>query len=81
MKQIEIKDMSPIKNVNLYCLIYELKGIVGSLSDLSDFDEGFYNPIIDKVSTKTSEIISVIEKDVLLEGSRTQLDSISRGIG
>lgn len=51
-----------MENTKLYCLIYELKGIVQSLSDLADYDDSFNNPVIERIEEKTKEIIQVIEK-------------------
>lgn len=42
--------------------IYELKGIVESLSLLAEFDENFNNPVIERIEVKLSEIVSGIEK-------------------
>ncbi|WP_208592332.1 hypothetical protein [Gracilibacillus suaedae] len=56
----------------LYCMIYELKGIVNSLSDAASYDEQFDNPLLENVQCQVNEIVNHIEKpskSVLLEGS------------
>lgn len=90
MKLIKVKDISqkmsdPGGNTmeleRLYLEIYELKGTVDSLSLLSDYDESFHNPIIEKVSAKIDDICALIQKDMLLGSSRTQLESNIKGVG
>jgi hypothetical protein len=51
-----------MENLKLYCLIYELRGMVKSVSDLSDYDENYNNPIIENIEDKMKEIIQEIEK-------------------
>lgn len=46
------------KTINL---IYELKGIIGTLSDLSIYSEEFDHPAIERIESKTNEIIESIE--------------------
>lgn len=71
-------------NLKLYCLIYELKGIVGSMSDMCQEDERFDNPLLYAVENKMSEIIDQIssnpKNDVLLETSQTQLETKTWGV-
>lgn len=52
-----------MENMKLYCLIYELKGIVSSLSDMGDEDEHYHNPLTEKIETKTDQIIEIIEQN------------------
>jgi F420-0:gamma-glutamyl ligase-like protein len=49
-------------NIKLYCLIYELKGMVKSASDLENHEDNYYNPMIENIEEKMKEIIQEIEK-------------------
>jgi hypothetical protein len=49
-------------NIKLYCLIYELKGMVKSVSELADHDDNYHNPMIENIEDKMKEIIQEIEK-------------------
>lgn len=48
--------------MKLYLKIYELKGIVESLSELANHDEEYNNPIIEKIESKMEQIVEEIEK-------------------
>lgn len=50
-----------MENISLYCKIYELKGLISSLIDLSEEDERFYNPMIERMDNKMKEIVQEIE--------------------
>jgi hypothetical protein len=49
-------------SIKLYCLIYELNGMVKSVSDLADYDDNYHNPMIENIEVKMKEIIQEIEK-------------------
>jgi hypothetical protein len=51
-----------MENLKLYCLIYELRGMVKSVSELSDYDENYNNPMLENIEGKMIEIIQEIEK-------------------
>lgn len=51
-----------MENVKLYCLLYELKGMVKTLSDLADHDENYQIPMIETIEEKMNEIVDQIEK-------------------
>lgn len=51
-----------MENVKLYCLIYELKGMVKTLSELADHDENYQIPMIETVEEKMKEIVRKIEE-------------------
>lgn len=51
-----------MENVKLYCLIYELKGMVKTLSELADHDENYQIPMIETVEEKMKEIVQKIEE-------------------
>jgi hypothetical protein len=51
-----------MENLKLYCLIYELNGMVKSVSDLVDYDDNYNNPMIENIEVKMIEIIQEIEK-------------------
>jgi hypothetical protein len=51
-----------MENLKLYCLIFELRGMVKSVSDLADYDENYNNPMIENIEDKMKEIIQEIEK-------------------
>jgi hypothetical protein len=51
-----------MENLKLYCLIYELRGMVKSVSDLVDYDENYNNPMLENIEVKMKEIIQEIEK-------------------
>jgi hypothetical protein len=50
-----------MENFKLFCLIYELKGMVTTLSDLADHDENYQIPMIENVEEKMKDIIKEIE--------------------
>lgn len=50
-----------MENINLYCKIYELKGLIKALVDLSGEEERYDNPMIERMDTKMDEIIGEIE--------------------
>lgn len=47
---------------NLYFKIYELKGLIESMSEMAAYDNEYDNPLIEKVETKMKEIVSEIEE-------------------
>lgn len=51
-------------NLKLYCLIYELKGVVKSLSEMADQDENYNNPVIEVLEEKMKEVMGEVEKKV-----------------
>jgi F420-0:gamma-glutamyl ligase-like protein len=51
-----------MENFKLYGLLYELKGMVKSASDLENHDDNYYNPMIENIDVKMNEIIQEIEK-------------------
>jgi hypothetical protein len=51
-----------MENFKLYCLLYELKGMVKSASDLECHDDNYHNPMIENIDVKMNEIIQEIEK-------------------
>lgn len=51
-----------MENVKLYCLIYELKGMVKTLSELADHDENYQIPMIETVEEKMKEIVQKLEE-------------------
>lgn len=48
-------------DLKLYCKIYELKGLISSLSDISEREEGMDHPIIYRLQEKIDEIVEGIE--------------------
>jgi hypothetical protein len=50
-----------MENLQLYSKIYELKGIVESLSLLADIDENYNNPVIERLEEQMIKIIQIIE--------------------
>lgn len=51
-----------MENVKLYCLIFELKGMVKTLSDLADHDENYQIPMIETIEEKMKEITEKINE-------------------
>lgn len=51
-----------MENVKLYCLIYELKGMVKTLSELANYDENYQIPMIETIEEKMKEITGEIDK-------------------
>jgi hypothetical protein len=50
-----------MENFKLICLIYELKGMVKTLSDLADHDENYQIPMIENIEDKMKDIMQEIE--------------------
>lgn len=48
------------QNINLYCKIYELKGLISSLSCLASIDDSFDNPLIEQLDTTINEVLKEI---------------------
>lgn len=51
-----------MENLKLYLLIYELKGIINTLSNLANYDENYQLPMIEDAEDKMKEIIQEVEK-------------------
>lgn len=51
-----------MENIKLYCLIYELKGMISSLSELGNYEENYNLPIVETIEVKMNQIINVIEE-------------------
>lgn len=49
-------------NLKLLFKIYELNGMVKTLSDLADHDENYQIPMIENIEVKMKDIIGEIEK-------------------
>lgn len=50
-----------MQQFKLICLIYELNGMVRSMSEMTNVDEQFDNPLIEPIENKMKEVISIIE--------------------
>jgi hypothetical protein len=48
-------------NVKLIAKIYELKGMIESLSELVNEDEQYNYPMIDRLESKMSELVSLLD--------------------
>lgn len=49
-------------NMNLLnCKIYELKGLISSLSLISEVDENMDHPIIENIEKQMNQVINLIE--------------------
>lgn len=48
------------QKINLYCKIYELKGLISSLSCLASIDDSFDNPLIEQLDTTINEVLKEI---------------------
>ncbi|MBM4765465.1 hypothetical protein [Bacillus sp. B15-48] len=57
-----IKEAETMPKIKVMCLLYELKGMVKTISDVAEYDEQYSNPIVDNLEEKIKEIISEIEK-------------------
>lgn len=51
-----------MENLKLFCLIYELKGMISSLSEIGNYEENYDLPIVETIEGKMKEIINVIEE-------------------
>ena len=51
-----------MEQINLYFKIYELKGLIESMSEIAANDSEYDNPLIEKVEGKMNEIIQTIEE-------------------
>lgn len=47
--------------MSVICKIYELKGLIKSLSDISERDDDFQHPIIDSLQDTMKELIVIVE--------------------
>jgi len=45
----------------ILCKIYELKGLIKGLSDISEREEDYYHPMIDSLTSSMNELIVIIE--------------------
>lgn len=61
-----------MEQMNLYLLIYELKGIVESRSELEDYDTNLNDPLSYKIQAKVQEIIEYIEGNGQSKSSQEQ---------
>lgn len=50
------------QNINLYCKIYELKGLISSLSCLASIDDSFDHPLIESLDTTINEVLKEMGK-------------------
>jgi hypothetical protein len=50
-----------MENIKLYCLIYELKGMVKTMSELSEFDDNIPSSLVENLENKIREITTEIE--------------------
>lgn len=50
-----------MENIKLYCLIYELKGMVKGLSELSEMDETIPSSMVEMLENKIREVTTEIE--------------------
>jgi hypothetical protein len=48
-------------NVKLIAKIYELKGMIESLTELVNEDEQYNYPMIDRLESKMSELVSLLD--------------------
>lgn len=48
------------QNINLYCKIYELKGLISSLSCLASIDDSYDNPLIEQLDSTINEVLKEI---------------------
>jgi hypothetical protein len=51
-----------MENLKLFCKIFELKGMVNTLSDLANHDENYQIPMIESIEDKMKEVIKEIEE-------------------
>jgi ketol-acid reductoisomerase len=51
-----------MENIKLYCLIYELKGMIKTMSELAEYDDNYQIPMIENVEEKMKEIMQQIEE-------------------
>ncbi|WP_256816713.1 hypothetical protein [Cytobacillus sp. Bac17] len=49
-------------DLKLCCMIYELKGMVDTMSELAESDGNYENPVIDRMAKKMNEITNLIEE-------------------
>jgi hypothetical protein len=50
-----------MESFKLCCLIFELNGMIKSMSELINHDEQYQNPMIENIEDKMKEIIGEIE--------------------
>lgn len=50
-----------MENIKLYCLIYELKGMVKTMTDLSEIDDNIPSTMVENLENKIREITTEIE--------------------
>jgi hypothetical protein len=51
-----------MENMKLYSLLFELKGMIKTLSELANYDENYQIPMIETIEEKMKEITQEIEK-------------------
>jgi hypothetical protein len=51
-----------MENTKLFCLVYELKGMVKTLSELANYDDNYQIPMIETIEDKMREITEEIER-------------------
>lgn len=50
-----------MENFKLVCLIFELNGMIKSMSELINHDEEYNNPMIESIEDKMKEIMGEVE--------------------
>lgn len=50
-----------MEHIKLYCMIYELKGMVKGLSELSEMDETIPSSMVEMLENKMRDITTEIE--------------------
>ena len=69
-------------NMNLYCMIYELKGLIESMSEMAAHDDEYDNPLIERVEAKMNrDCYRKLKNKVLENRILTKLTFKSKGIG
>jgi hypothetical protein len=48
-------------DIKVLAKIYELKGMIESLVELADYDEQYNYPMIEKLDSKMSELVSLLD--------------------
>ncbi|MCS0827830.1 hypothetical protein NX029_28490 [Cytobacillus firmus] len=49
-------------DLKLCCMIYELKGMVDTMSELAESDDRYENPVIDRMAKKIKELTDLLEE-------------------
>lgn len=55
-------EVNRLENLKLYLLIYELKGMINTLSDFENYEENYQLPMIESLQDKMKEVIQEVEK-------------------